>query len=116
MAIDLVDHLLSRLDQLNAIGAALSKERNTNSLLEGILVAAKTITQADGGTLYRITEDSSALQFEIMRTSSLNLFLGGTTGRPIDFAPLQLINPEGGFNDTMVATYAAIHDRTVNIA
>ncbi|MEO6856787.1 MAG: HD domain-containing phosphohydrolase [Rhodoferax sp.] len=113
---DLVDDLLSRLDQLNTIGAALSKERNTNSLLEGILIAAKNITQADGGTLYRMTEDGSALRFEIMRTNSLNLFLGGTTGNPIDFAPLQLINAEGGFNDTMVATFAAIHDRTVNIA
>ena len=116
MAMDLVDDLLSRLDQLNTIGAALSKERNIQSLLEGILVAAKNITHADGGTLYRITEDGSALRFEIMRTNSLKLFLGGSTGRPIDFAPLQLINAEGGFNDTMVATYAAIHDRTVNIA
>nr|WP_315242565.1 HD domain-containing phosphohydrolase [uncultured Albidiferax sp.] len=116
MAMDLVGDLLSRLDQLNTIGAALSKERDINSLLEGILIAAKNITQADGGTLYRMTEDGSALRFEIMRTNSLNLFLGGTTGRAIDFAPLQLIDAEGGFNDTMVATFAAIHDRTVNIA
>ncbi|MDB5896025.1 MAG: metal dependent phosphohydrolase, partial [Rhodoferax sp.] len=116
MAIDLVGDLLGRLDQLNAIGAALSKERNIDALLEGILIAAKNITHADGGTLYRMAEDGSALRFEIMRTNSLELFLGGTTGRKIDFAPLQLINAEGAFNDSMVATYAAIHDRTVNIA
>ncbi len=116
MAMDLVGDLLARLDQLNAIGTALSKERNTNALLEGILIAAKNITHADGGTLYRMTEDGSALRFEIMRTNSLDLFLGGTTGRPIDFPALQLIDAQGGFNDSMVATYAAIHDRTVNIA
>jgi HD-GYP domain-containing protein (c-di-GMP phosphodiesterase class II) len=116
MAKDLVGDLLSRLDQLNTIGAALSKERNLPSLLEGILVAAKNITHADGGTVYRMTEDGSALRFETMRTKSLNLFLGGTSGKPIDFAPLQLINAEGAFNDSMVATFAAIHDRTVNIA
>jgi len=116
MAMDLVGDLLGRLDQLNAIGAALSKERNLNALLEGILIAAKNITHADGGTLYRMTEDGSALRFEIMRTNSLDLFMGGTTGRRIEFAPLQLINAEGEFNDSMVATYAAIHDRTVNIA
>lgn len=116
MAMDLVGDLLARLDQLNAIGAALSKERDTDALLEGILIAAKNITHADGGTLYRMTEDGSALRFEIMRTNSLDLFLGGTTGQPIDFPPLQMINPDGGFNDVMVATYAAIHDRTVNIA
>ncbi|SDO04100.1 HD-GYP domain, c-di-GMP phosphodiesterase class II (or its inactivated variant) [Rhodoferax sp. OV413] len=116
MTMDLVGDLLGRLDQLNAIGAALSKERDINGLLEGILIAAKNITQADGGTLYRMTEDGSALRFEIMRTNSLDIFLGGTTGRSIAFAPLQLINAEGGFNDTMVATYVAIHDRTVNVA
>ena len=116
MAMDLVGDLLARLDQLNAIGAALSKERDTDALLEGILIAAKNITHADGGTLYRMTEDGSALRFEIMRTNSLDLFLGGTTGRPIDFPPLQMINPDGGFNDVMVATFAAIHDRTINIA
>ena len=116
MAMDLVGDLLARLDQLNAIGTALSKERNTDALLEGILIAAKNITHADGGTLYRMTEDGSALRFEIMRTNSLDLFLGGTTGRSIEFPALQLIGPDGGFNDSMVATYAAIHDRTVNIA
>lgn len=116
MAMDLVGDLLARLDQLNAIGAALSKERNTDALLEGILIAAKNITHADGGTLYRMAEDGSALRFEIMRTNSLELFLGGTTGRSIEFPPLQLVNADGSFNDSMVATYAAIHDRTVNIA
>lgn len=116
MAMDLVGDLLARLDQLNAIGAALSKERDTDALLEGILVAAKNITHADGGTLYRMTDDGSALRFEIMRTNSLDLFLGGTTGRPIAFPALQLVNADGSFNDSMVATYAAIHDRTVNIA
>ena len=116
MAKDLVGDLLSRLDQLNTIGVALSKERNLPSLLEGILIAAKNITHADGGTVYRMTEDGSALRFETMRTKSLKLFLGGTSGKPIDFAPLQLINAEGAFNDSMVATFAAIHDRTVNIA
>ncbi len=116
MATDLVGDLLARLDQLNAIGTALSKERDTDALLEGILIAAKNITHADGGTLYRMAEDGSALRFEIMRTNSLDLFLGGTTGRAIDFPPLQLINADGSFNDAMVATYAAIHDRTVNIA
>jgi hypothetical protein len=53
--------LFRRLEQLNSIGAALSKERDTNRLLETILIAAKTITHADGGTLYRMTDDRRAL-------------------------------------------------------
>ncbi|HET9350803.1 MAG TPA: phosphohydrolase, partial [Burkholderiales bacterium] len=59
-----------RLEQLNAIGASLSAERDIHRLLEQILTAAKTITRADGGTLYRVTEDGT-LRFEIVRTTSL---------------------------------------------
>ncbi|MFZ2627652.1 MAG: HD domain-containing phosphohydrolase [Rugosibacter sp.] len=108
-------NLFLRLEQLNAIGAALSKERDINRLLEGILIAAKTITHADGGTLYRMTEDRSALRFEIMRTDSLQIAMGGTTGNPINFPNLPLTNDAGQPNDAMVAVYAATHDETVNI-
>ena len=108
--------LFRRLEQLNAIGAALSKERDINRLLESILVAAKTITHADGGTLYRMTEDGRALRFEILRTDSLHIAMGGTTGNAINFPNLPLTNDRGESNDSMVAAYAAIHDKTVNIA
>ena len=113
---DAAGNLFRRLEQLNAIGAALSKERDINRLLEGILIAAKTITHADGGTLYRMTEDCAALRFEIMRTDSLHIALGGTTGNPISFPDLPLLNSQGQPNDAMVSVYAAMHDETVNIA
>jgi len=113
---DNASDLFRRLEQLNAIGAALSKERDINRLLESILIAAKTITHADGGTLYRMTEDGKALRFEILRTDSLNIAMGGTTGNAINFPNLPLSNDKGEANDSMVAAYAAIHDRTVNIA
>jgi HD-GYP domain-containing protein (c-di-GMP phosphodiesterase class II) len=108
--------LFRRLERLNAIGAALSKERDINRLLESILIAAKTITHADGGTLYRMTEDGRALRFEILRTDSLHIAMGGTTGNAINFPNLPLANDQGEANDSMVAAYAAIHDKTVNIA
>jgi len=116
MAMDSSSDLFRRLEQLNAIGAALSKERDINRLLESILIAAKTITHADGGTLYRMTEDGQALRFEILRTDSLHIAMGGTTGNAINFPNLPLTNHKGESNDTMVAAYAAIHDKTVNIA
>jgi HD-GYP domain-containing protein (c-di-GMP phosphodiesterase class II) len=108
--------LFRRLEKLNAIGAALSKERDINRLLETILIAAKTITHADGGTLYRMTEDGKALRFEILRTDSLDIAMGGTTGNVINFPNLPLSRETGEANDSMVAAYAAIHDKTVNIA
>jgi GAF domain-containing protein len=106
--------LVQRLEQLNAIGASLSAERDINRLLESILTAAKTITRADGGTLYRVADDRT-LRFEIVRTSSLKYYLGGTTGNPVPFYPIQLYR-DGKPNHTMVAAYAALTGNTVNIA
>jgi HD-GYP domain-containing protein (c-di-GMP phosphodiesterase class II) len=109
------DDLVQRLEQLNAIGASLSAERDINRLLETILTAAKSITRADGGTLYRLTEDRT-LRFEILRTSSLKYYLGGSTGNAVPFYPIHLIGKDGKPNHSMVAAYAALTGRTVNIA
>jgi HD-GYP domain-containing protein (c-di-GMP phosphodiesterase class II) len=108
------EDLGERLEQLNLIGASLSGERDINRLLELILTAAKSITGADGGTLYRVTEDKT-LRFEIVRTSSLRYYLGGTSGNPVPFYPIQLYR-EGKPNHSMVAAYAALTGKTVNIA
>lgn len=111
----LVDGLLKRLEQLNVVGASLSRERDTSRLLEQILLAAKTITHADGGTLYRMLEDHRSLSVEILRTDSLGIAMGGTSGNPIDFPLIHLFDERGRPNDSLVAAYAAIHAVTVNI-
>ncbi len=108
--------LLHRLDQLNRIGVGLSRERNINRLLEDILLAAKGITGADGGTLYRMDDSGSHLRFEIMHTNSLGLALGGTTSKRIDLPDLPLRNAAGEPNLNLVAAYAALKEETVNIA
>ncbi len=110
-----LDGLLERLEQLNDIGASLSKERDITRLLEKILLAAKTITHADGGTLYRMLEDGKTLRFEILRTDSLGIAMGGTAAENMNFPDLALYNSSGQANDTLVAAYAAIHRVTVNI-
>ncbi|HUN69446.1 MAG TPA: HD domain-containing phosphohydrolase [Burkholderiales bacterium] len=108
------EDLAQRLEHLNAIGASLSAERDINRLLESILTAAKSITRADGGTLYRVTEEKT-LRFEIMRTTSLQYYLGGTTGTPIPFYPIHLLGKDGKPNHSMVAAYVALTGETVNI-
>ena len=80
--------------ELNQIGIALSREKDINRLLEAILVAAKKITNADGGTLYRMHSDNE-LRFEIMRTDSLGIAMGGTTGKPIPYLPGQALRGRG---------------------
>lgn len=110
-----IDDLFQRLEQLNEIGAALSQVKNLDLLLEKILLAAQTITRADGGTLY-LLEDGSRLKFAIMRNESLGIAMGGTTGNPIPFYPVQLYGKDGAPNSQMVAARAALTATTVNIA
>jgi len=108
------ERIFTSLEYLNRIGVALSQEKDINRLLETILTAAKTITRADGGTLYRLIDDK--LQFEIMLNDTLKIAMGGTTGNPVPFYPIPLHDLEGKPNNSMIAAYAALHDESVNIA
>jgi len=107
------DDILKRLETLNAIGVALSSERDLGSLLERILEAARGFANADGGTLYRV--DHEKLFFEVLRNDTLGLRMGGKTGKPIDFAPLPMHREDGSPNDTLVVAHAALTAQTVNI-
>ena len=107
--------LTDRFEQLLRIGVALSRERDINKLLEVILLAAKDVTNADGGTLYRMTDDKM-LRFEIVRNDSLSIAMGGTTGVEIPFYPVQLFMDDGSKNTHMIAAYAVHNDQSVNIA
>ncbi|MFZ3017355.1 MAG: HD domain-containing phosphohydrolase [Gallionella sp.] len=109
------EHLLTRLKELNEIGIALSRQRDINSLLETILEAAKRITHADAGTLYLLEPDHQQLRFEIMRTDSLNIAMGGTSGVPITFYPIHLYDQDGNPNHAMVVSHSALSGDTVNI-
>ncbi len=115
---DSTTDLFARFEQLNTIGASLSNERNIDRLLENILLAAKAITHADGGTLYRVSDDQKSLRFEIVRTDSLKIAFGGTTGEPISakFQDLPLYREDGKANNSLVAAYSALQAETVNIA
>ena len=108
------DEILQRLETLNAIGVALSSERDIDSLLEYILEAARDFAHADGGTLYRVRDRQ--LVFEVVRNDTLALVLGGKHGQPINFAPLPLYAQDGSGNDTTVVAHAALSGKTVNIA
>ncbi len=113
---DAVQKLLQRLQQLNEVGAALSRERDIEHLLERILDAAQLLTHADAGTLYRVTEDGLALRFALVRTHSMGLHQGGSSGQAVNFPDLPLRLPDGRPNDSLVAVHAAVHDCTVSIA
>jgi HD-GYP domain-containing protein (c-di-GMP phosphodiesterase class II) len=111
-----IDERELRYLRLIELGIALSAERNHGRLMEQILLGAKELTNADGGTLYLMSEDRSALRFEIMRNDSMGIALGGTTGAPIPFAPIPMHDPAGRPNLAHVAAAAAITGRIVHVA
>jgi GAF domain-containing protein len=111
----MLENLLNRLSDLNAIGAALSSERDINQLLENILSAARKITDADAGTLYLVDAEKQVLTFEILHNDSLNIRMGGTSGNPIPFYPIALYHHNGEPNLEMVVSYSVLRGVTVNI-
>jgi HD-GYP domain-containing protein (c-di-GMP phosphodiesterase class II) len=106
---------LELIERLLEIGTALSAEKDTERLLEMILLGAKEITSADGGTLYTVTPDQQRLKFEIIRTDSLHFAMGGSTGKPIPFPDLPLYRDDGTPNTNMVAACAALEKLTISI-
>jgi HD-GYP domain-containing protein (c-di-GMP phosphodiesterase class II) len=115
MLLETVEDLFRRLEQLNEIGAALSQEKDIDRLLKEILIAAKAITRADAGTLYRMepSDEGPRLRFEIMMNDSLGIAL---TGKDIPFYPVYLKGKDGKPNTKNVSAYSALEHKTVNIA
>ena len=107
--------LENRIKRLQAIGLSLSTEDNINVIFELIMEEAKNITNADGRTLYMISEDAKTMKFEIMRTDSMNFAQGGTTGVEITVPPIQLFDENGTPNHSAIVSYSATTGKTVNI-
>ena len=97
------------------IGIALSAEKNISVLLELIVDSAREFTNADGGTLYLVSEDESSLEFEIVQTDSLNIRMGGKTGEEINWPPVPLYKEDGSPNTENVSADVAITKKLVNI-
>jgi len=104
-----------RLDQLTELSVALSKNRDISSLLLHILKAAKGLTYADGGTLYRTSEDKKFLRFDISMNDTLGLYQGGDSGQTIDMPDIPLLTESNDKNLSAVAAYAANTCLSVNI-
>ncbi len=108
-----MSELLERIDRLNEIGVALSAEHDTPKLLELIMMGAKSLTRADGGSLYFLHDGS--LSFEIISNDSLDIQMGGTSGNEITFPPIPLV-VDGMENHANVVTHCVLSGKTINIA
>ncbi|MFT7687697.1 MAG: HD-GYP domain-containing protein (c-di-GMP phosphodiesterase class II) [Candidatus Azotimanducaceae bacterium] len=96
------------------IGIALSSEKDSDRLMETILLEAKEMGNADGGTLYIRTDDDE-LKFVILKTDSLGISQGGTTGTEITLPPVPMFDANGKPNLNAIVSYAAISGETINV-
>ena len=70
---EFMEKQLDQIRRLNEIGTALSAEKNLDRLLEMIVDEARKFTNADGGTLYIMSDDEEELHFAIVQNTSLNI-------------------------------------------
>ena len=106
--------VLSRIGRLNEIGIALSAASDVDVLCDNILAGAMELTSADGGSLYQMSEDKLSLEFVIVSTHSLDIHMGGDSGREIKFPPIPLMI--NGLPNKSNVVSSAVHDEaTINI-
>jgi len=105
--------MLSRIEQLNHIGIALSAEQDKNHLLETILSGAQYLTNADAGTLYLLEQQK--LHFKIINNRSLAIEQSAEDAEQQAFPPIPLYDESGQPNQKTVAAYAALTGTTINI-
>lgn len=105
--------IICQLEQLTDISIALSSERDTSKLLEKILRGARTITNADGGSLFLVHDD--VIVAEIFQSDSLGIFFNDCTCNFLDKPTVPLYLPDGEPNLHNVVSYSFHKDKTVNI-
>ena len=106
---------LHHLNKYAEIGMALSGEENVDRLLEMIIHEARSITDADAGTLYLVNETGTHLDFVILQNDTMNTRMGGTSGVAIQLPPVPMF-VEDGPNHANVSSYVALSGEIVNIA
>lgn len=109
-----MDKAIQRIARLNEIGISLSAERDTNIVCDKILKGAMELTNADAGSLYRMSDDHQLLEFVIVENRSLGIHMGGTSEEEMNFYPIQLF-VDGKPNINMVVSCAVHENRTINI-
>ena len=109
-------NIVERLDLLTEVSVALGDGHDIGTFLDRILKVAKSMTHADGGTLYRPSSDERSLCFHISLNDTLDLYQGGASGVSIDLPPIPLYDQHGNKNLASVAAYAANFHQSVNIA
>jgi hypothetical protein len=96
-------------------GLSLAAETNLDHLLEKILLEAKALSLADGGTLYLATPEKT-LRFVMIVNDSLKIAMGGTSGKEVSLPPLHLYDAATGApNHRNIATSCALDAKLMSV-
>ncbi len=110
MVLDNKEHI----KMLHIIGTALSSENDLDVLLEMILTQARNFTNADAGTLYMMNQAENALEFNVVQTASLDIYMGGKDEK-LNWPALPLYKEDGSKNSDNVAAHCALTGEIINI-
>ncbi len=109
-----MNQVLKKIERLNEIGIALSAASNVKVLCDEILTGAMELTNCDAGSLYRMSDDKTELEFVIVRNNSLGTHMGGSGGVEMTFPPVPLM-VDGKPNKNNVVSSAVHDDVTIKI-
>ena len=98
------------VQQLAQLAYALSAEKNHDRLLEQIIDGCISLSNADGGSLYTVSDDdANELEFRVLRNRSLAL-----ETKPVDL-PSVLLRDESGEKSKLVAVQTFLTGTTINV-
>ncbi|XOV88886.1 MAG: diguanylate cyclase [Pseudomonadota bacterium] len=100
--------------RLIEIGRALSAEKDIDSLLERILREARSMVNADAGTLYLVTP-ARQLEFAIVLNDTLAISQGGISGDPVSLPEIPLQTADGSPNLRNIAARVANSGEAIRI-
>jgi len=108
---ELAENQVDHIKRLTKIGQSLSSETDLNKIFDMMLEEAIEFTNADGATIYRVSDDAKHLNFEIVYTGSLNIRQGGTHGKVLwPSIPLYDDNGNPRLNHIVTSVYHSKKD------
>lgn len=100
-----------KLNRLVELGISISAERDPEKLMEKVLLGAKELTNADGGTLYHIEDDT--LAFKIIYNDTLGV--SPNERHDIALDPVPLYDEAGKENHANVVSHSVWESKSIRI-
>lgn len=104
----------AKLSRLVETGISMSAEQNSDKLMDLLLMGAKDLTNADGGSLYVLNDDNQ-LEFKIFKNDRLDVRYNDTADNPSAISNIPMFNADGSPNHSNVVSYSAHMEQSTNI-